>query len=210
MWCCLSLFLCFSLALSLARAVALHPPCVCVLNTVSPELRYFNVRKVLESTSLEQAVTTLRASKRDRPNNCTIVSPQGPAHLEVTCGSVGVVRPSETAESGDEGDLNSLRPGRLLHTNHYLDKDLAHLNSQYPEIIQSVPRLERAALLADEFQQANQRRRTASSDGQLGVEDLQALLRDHEGHPRSICRHPNSDEDTGEWITVRPALLHSE
>jgi isopenicillin-N N-acyltransferase-like protein len=172
---------------------------------------YFNVRKVLESSSLEQAVTTLRTSERDRPNNCTIVSPQGPAHLEITCGAVGVIRPTATGDSSDEDDLNCFRGGRLVHTNHYLAKDLAHLNSQYPEIIQSVPRLGRATRLADELQLANRHcHSSSSSDGHLDVDDLQALLRDHEAHPRSICRHPNSDEDTGEWITVRSASTHSK
>ena len=34
------------------------------------------------------------------------------------------------------------------------------------------------------------------------MSELQALLRDHENYPRSICRHPNPDEETGEWISV--------
>ena len=59
------------------------------------------------------------------------VSPQGACHLEVTCGSVGVVRPQQ---GGEEGDLSALRSGRLLHTNHYLHDDFAHLNSDFPGV----------------------------------------------------------------------------
>jgi hypothetical protein len=127
--------------------------------------------------------------------------------LEVTCGSVGVVRPNGGQEEGEqgEGDLSALRAGRVLHTNHYLHEQLAHLNSQYPEIIQSVPRLGRANLLADELEASNAGGGGGGGGGTcpLCVSDLQALFRDHEGKPRSICRHPNTDEDTGEWITVR-------
>ena len=98
---------------------------------------YFNVRRILESTTLPVAVATLRASQRDRPNNLTIVSPEGAAHLEVTCESVGVVRPE-----GGEGELAELRSGTVLHTNHYLEPGLQHINAKFPEIIQS-----RSALL---------------------------------------------------------------
>ena len=31
---------------------------------------------------------------------------------------------------------------------------------------------------------------------------MSVALSDHESHPRSICRHPNPDTETGEWITV--------
>jgi isopenicillin-N N-acyltransferase-like protein len=153
---------------------------------------YFNVRLILESASLGEAVNRLRASDRDRPNNLTVVSPEGPAHLEVTCQSVGVLRPA-----GDGEALAELRAGTMLHTNHYLHPSLEHMDSSAPEIIQSRPRLARATALAG----------AGGRGGRFGAEDLKRLLRDHDGHPRSICRHPNPDAETGEWTTVLSAVM---
>jgi isopenicillin-N N-acyltransferase like protein len=31
--------------------------------------------------------------------------------------------------------------------------------------------------------------------GDITVEDIQQALRDHAGHPRSICRHPDAEKD---------------
>ena len=50
-------------------------------------------------------------------------------------------------------------------------------------------------------------RATALAGEDCGVSELQALLRDHENYPRSICRHPNPDEETGEWISVLSCVM---
>jgi isopenicillin-N N-acyltransferase-like protein len=45
----------------------------------------------------------------------------------------------------------------------------------------------------------------------LSVEDLQAILRDHEGYPDSICRHENMDDPPEErYITVTGAIMDLE
>lgn len=81
---------------------------------------------------------------------------------------------------------------RLTHTNHCLDPRLAHHNDAFPELIQSRPRKSRIDQLL-----ARGTDRTS----------LEAALRDHEGYPRSICRHANDDPQHGFWTTVFSVLL---
>jgi isopenicillin-N N-acyltransferase-like protein len=46
--------------------------------------------------------------------------------------------------------------------------------------------------------------------GFAGLAQVQAALRDHEGHPQSICRHPNDDPRTGFWQSVFSAIIAPE
>ena len=168
----------------------------------------FNVRRVLESTSLAAAAATLRASRRDRPNNCTIVSPQGAAHLEITIDGVGVVRPLSSeplvVQAEPTAGLGQFEGGMIVHTNHCLHPELSGLNSQFAEIFQSVPRLARATAL---LQPAAAAPAAAAATAMQQVGTVQAVLRDHQNFPRSTCRHSNGDEETGDWITVLSVVM---
>ena len=145
---------------------------------------YFTLRRVFEGRSLDYAVTVISEAIRAVPANIMMSTPEGPANLEVTIDAVNVLRPA--AEEV------------LLHTNHCLHPNLASINSQFPELIQSRPRLERMSHLL----------RTGVSC--LNIEHLQTALQDHSGFPRSICRHANEDPGHGYWKTVFSVIMSVE
>jgi isopenicillin-N N-acyltransferase-like protein len=109
-------------------------------------------------------------------------TPQGPADLEVTVEEVHVLRGGEA--------------GAVVHTNHCLHPNLVTINREFPELIQSYGRLRRIQGLID-----------SCDDRQPALKHLQALLQDHEGYPRSICRHANDDPATGFWQTVFSVII---
>ena len=139
---------------------------------------YFTVREIYENDSLDGAVHAVRRARRVIPANIMLSTPQGPADLEVTIDEVHVLTPG----GGD----------RVTHTNHCRHPDLVSINEQFPELIQSHDRQSRIdELLA----------------GVDSVEAAQTALKDHRGHPRSICRHQNDDPETGYWKTVFSVVI---
>ena len=126
---------------------------------------YFTVRGIYESTSLEQTIDAVRRANRAVPANIMMITPQGPANLEVTVDNIHVLR-SESANI-------------VTHTNHCLHPDLVSINSAYPELIESHPRLDRV------------NEQLGISRQRFTIEQLKNALRDHSGHPKSICRHSN-------------------
>jgi isopenicillin-N N-acyltransferase-like protein len=142
---------------------------------------YFTVRAIYESDGLEEAVAAVGRAERAIPANILLATPQGPADLEVTTDEVHLLR--------DDGS------GMLVHTNHGLHPALESANTRFPELIQSRPRRDRMTALLDAARKP------------LRLTDLQAALRDHEGHPRSICRHVNDTPGTGYWASVFSVIL---
>jgi isopenicillin-N N-acyltransferase-like protein len=146
---------------------------------------YFTVRGILEANSLEGAVTAVRRAERAIPANIMMTTPQGPANLEVTVDDIYILR--------DPGN------GLVTHTNHARHPDLVSVNPAFPELIQSQPRLTRIdQLLA----------RPAGAEWSL--DQVQAALRDHDSHPKSICRHANDDPQHGFWTTVLSVIIAPE
>lgn len=145
---------------------------------------YFTLRRVFEGQSLDHAVTVIGDAERAIPANLMMSTPDGPANLEVTTESVNVLKPAL-------GEV-------LLHTNHCLHPNLASINSDFPELIQSRPRLKRMSELL----------RTGSSCA--SIESLKVALQDHSGFPRSICRHTNEDPGHGYWKTVFSVIMSVE
>jgi len=148
---------------------------------------YFTLRDLYEQSSLDDAVASITRATRAIPANIILATPQGPADLEVTVEDVHVLRP----ETGT----------RLTHTNHCLHPDLLPVNERFPELIQSYSRKERVDTLVDD---AMSHPGPAETDH---LETIKAALRDHDGHPRSICRHPNDDPTTGFWTTVFSVII---
>jgi isopenicillin-N N-acyltransferase-like protein len=142
---------------------------------------YFTVRGIFEADSLDGAVQAVRRAERAIPANIMLATPQGPADLEVTLDHVHVLQ--------DDG------LGRVTHTNHCRHPDLVAINDQFSELIQSHDRQRRMDQLLDLPQQ--------SPD----LDEVKKLLRDHDGYPRSICRHPNDDPKTGFWETVFSVII---
>jgi isopenicillin-N N-acyltransferase-like protein len=146
---------------------------------------YFTVRGIYASHSLESAVGAVRRAERAIPANIMLTTPQGPADLEVTLDAVHVLR--------DEG------LGRLTHANHCRHPALTPINDEFPELIQSHSRQAQIDELLDDHR-----------EGSLSVQDIERLLRDHGGYPRSICRHANDDPVTGFWQTVFSVIIEPE
>ena len=146
---------------------------------------YFTARAILEAGSLDEAVTAVSRAERAIPANIMMTTPQGPVNLEVTIDNVYVLR--------DAGQ------GIVTHTNHARHPELVAVNSGYPELIQSFPRLARIDQLLKK-----------SSGSKWSLEQLQSALRDHEGHPQSICRHPNNFPPHGFWETVFSVIIAPE
>lgn len=140
---------------------------------------YFTVRAIYESTSLDAATAAVRRAERAIPANIMLATPQGPADMEVTLGDVHVL--------GDENIVT--------HTNHCLHPDLVAINADFPELIESGPRLQRIGHLL------------GSKD--LTVAQAKVALRDHDNHPRSICRHANDHPETGFWVSVFSVVIEA-
>jgi isopenicillin-N N-acyltransferase-like protein len=142
---------------------------------------YFTVRGIYEADSLEAAVHAVQRADRAIPANIMLTTPQGPADLEVTLDCVHVLR-------------NEAGAG-ITHTNHCRHPELQAINQQFPELIQSHERQSRVDELLDLPRQ------------HPGVKEVMSLLRDHVGFPRSICRHANTDPQTGSWETVFSVVI---
>jgi isopenicillin-N N-acyltransferase like protein len=144
---------------------------------------YFTVRGIYETRSLEDAVEAVRRAQRAIPANLILATPQGPADLEITVDDVHVLR---------EGDCG---PDVVTHTNHCVHADLASINKDFAELIESGPRKCRV----DEL--------LAAAARPISRATLEAILRDHQDHPRSICRHTNDHPTTGFWTSVWSLLI---
>ena len=142
---------------------------------------YFTVREVYEQSSLDDCVQAVRRARRAIPANLILATPQGPADLEITVDDVHVLCDDEL----------------VVHTNHCLHPDLVAINADFPDLIESTPRKARISALLDP-QQA------------LGVAQMQAALKDHDNHPRSICRHENDDPETGFWVSVFSMVVEAD
>lgn len=142
---------------------------------------YFTVRGIYESTSLDEAVSAVRRAERAVPANIMLSTPQGPADLEVTIDDVRVLTDGQNRQ--------------VTHTNHCRHPDLVPINAEYPELIGSYARQSRIDALL------------MGGAARGDVARVQAALRDHDGHPRSICRHANDDPAHGHWRTVFSVII---
>lgn len=147
---------------------------------------YFIVRRVLEAESLDAAIDEVRSARRAIPANLLLATPQGPADFEILIDDLRVLRPDGGA-------------AWLTHTNHCLHPALAGVNDRFPELIESGPR---------------KRRIDALLEGAAGGDDVlraaQAALRDHQGAPRSICRHANDHPRHGFWTSVFSVVIEAD
>lgn len=142
----------------------------------------FHVRtwRALRSRTLTGAVTALTAGEHSCSANFVVGSS--------TDGAVDV----ETAPEGTR--QWPLENGRLVHTNHFLaPSELGLREPPNPRRRFSVARKERFGALLE------------ARDATIAT--LQHDLRDHDGHPNSVCRHPAPDEPNRPYQTVASAIL---
>ena len=144
---------------------------------------YFMVRGIYESRSLAGAIDAVRRAERAIPANIMLATPQGPADLEVTLDDVHVL-------VGEQG--------QVTHANHCKHAELLAVNDAYPELIESYPRQQRIDKLL------------SAAGGPLSLEAVKTVLKDHEGHPGSICRHANDHPQTGFWRTVFSVIIEPD
>ena len=159
--------------------------CVNTLPAAAREVgvpHYFTLRGIYESTSLDEAIRSVRRAHRAIPANIMLSTPQGPADLEIT---IDDVHPLEARQG----------LSYLGHTNHCLQPELKQNNVDYPELIESHPRYFQLESLLGEC------------DKPFSLKHVQQILADHDGHPRSICRHPNGHPGHGFWVTVFSIVL---
>lgn len=157
---------------------------------------YFTVRGIYEATSLEGAIHAVRRAERAIPANIMLATPDGPADLEVTTDDVHVLKPT-TPGARASVSHNADSAAIVTHANHCLHADLARINDEFPELIQSRPRQRRINSLLDDSPRPE-------------LMTIQAALADHEGFPRSICRHPNDDVGTGHWQTTFSVIIETD
>ncbi|QDU10007.1 C45 family autoproteolytic acyltransferase/hydolase [Gimesia aquarii] len=145
---------------------------------------YFTLRGLYEAKSLDEAANAIQRANRAIPVNIMLATPEGPADIEASIENVYVLHPDETSW--------------ITHTNHCLHPEICEYNEQFPELIESHPRKARIDTLLN------------SSANGMNIDEIKVALSDHEGHPRSICRHVNHDEGTGFWQTVFSAIIEPE
>ena len=92
----------------------------------------------------------------------------------------------------------------LTHTNHCLHPDLVPINQRFPELIQSHSRKRRIDTLIPSSPVSG------TAEHTVDLEPIKTALRDHNGHPRSICRHANDDPETGFWSTVFSVIIEPD
>lgn len=143
---------------------------------------YFTLRGIYKTRTLKDAVQAVERAQRAIPANIMMATPQGPANLEVTCDRVYVLENSQ----------------QLTHTNHCLHPELLGVNREFPELIESGPRHHRIDKLLGEATE------------NMSVDQMKELLADHDGYPKSICRHSNDHPQHGFWTTVFSVIVDVE
>lgn len=139
---------------------------------------YFLVRFIYQARSLDEIVNKIGSARRAMTANAAMITPEGPADLEITLDSVKLLRAGESET--------------LVHTNHCVHESLVSYNEQHADAIygQSFERKDRAEELLSQIT-------GAAASKQVSVDDVKAILSDRQGYPTSINRYPNDDPATG-------------
>ena len=100
----------------------------------------------------------------------------------VLCDGLGEIADIELTSDGPL-EMPAEGLGALVHSNHYLCPPHACAENFARSLPDSFPRQQRMQELV------------RSRLGRLTVDDLKEFLRDHDGHPTSLCRHPHVGAD---------------
>jgi isopenicillin-N N-acyltransferase-like protein len=139
-----------------------------------------NLQLVLRhARSAEEGVQIVREQPRVAGMNMMIADERTAYAVEITDSQVHVFEPED---------------GILVRTNHYLAPALQHLAPTPSEYPGTFERYDRASEMA------------AARQGQLGPQDMLAILSDHaEDGRESICRHANGVEGVGQTYAAMVA-----
>lgn len=129
-------------------------------------------RRALRFTRLDDMHQALTGTPRSHSGNHLLASQEGAAvDVEAVPGQTFSLYPEE---------------GILVHANHFLHPDAAGAATD-----QSKPKpgsLERDCRVRDLLR---------AKHGSIEIDDVKAALQDHEGFPKSVCRHPDTSSDVG-------------
>lgn len=140
------------------------------------------MRGILDCERLGDAVQKIVSRNRGSNNNCLL------AHAD------GAALDFETTP--DQWDFIYPEAGVLIHTNHFTSERLKAHDTGVIEYPDTLLRLGRA------------RQKLSKRAGEITVEDIQAVLRDHLNHPDSICRHPDGrDPELEQAQTVASIIM---
>jgi len=133
----------------------------------------FHVRTwaILRAQTLETAIDVITSEERSCSANFLIGQANGHAEvvdIESAPGTSCTIAP---------------RDGVLAHANHFTDPNA--LGIWQPLAEEKSSTYQRAARMAELLEQGK-------AAGTLNAEGLMRILRDHDGWPESVCRHPNS------------------
>jgi isopenicillin-N N-acyltransferase-like protein len=129
--------------------------------------RYLLARRMLESSSLEEAMKAIEIPRGASTNNLLMDSTRRVVDIEFT---VDDVRTLEMEKD----------KGFFVHSNHYLHPDLVGTETMVT-IPDSKDRIVRINKLLSE--------QIIEKKNKITVEKMHEILSDHDGYPVSICRH---------------------
>jgi isopenicillin-N N-acyltransferase-like protein len=130
----------------------------------------FLCRKALAQRTADDAIRAITSARRLSGMNYMLGDADGEvASLEVTGTKHAIVGP---------------RDGWVAHTNHYVDERVGALEC----LVDGSPRKANTTARLRRWKELMRERA-----GQIGMDDLQAMHRDHANAPDSICRHPDAE-----------------
>ena len=140
------------------------------------------LREALNAPRLGLAVAAIYRDVRADSGNYLLAHAEGEAvNLEATPSEVGFLHPKD---------------GLLAHTNHFLTPCLQMGDRGISESDNTLVRYGRAIRLL------------RAQAGQVTVETLKSIFRDHFNHPKAICRHPDpSQPDIERSATLASMIL---
>lgn len=148
---------------------------------------YFLKRRMMESSTFDECVALAQDYRFSSSANIVLASKEGKvANLEVLPGEIAVLTDPS---------------GAVTHTNHCQHPPFQAKDQLAPSFeVDTFKRLDRIR----EYMRSN----GIESGGKLGVDDMKRILSDHDGRPKSICRHqggnPNISKTTLSLI-IEPA-----
>ncbi|MGZ4358418.1 MAG: C45 family autoproteolytic acyltransferase/hydrolase [Gaiellaceae bacterium] len=129
--------------------------------------RLMQMRASLACETLQEAVECVLHPARASSYNWVFATPEQALNVEGSA-TASIIRQLEPG-------------GTLVHTNHYLEPEMARFETDLEYAQHSSARCDSA-------------RRLAAGPGPLTLERLRVILSDHEGAPDSLCRHAGKAE----------------
>ncbi len=139
------------------------------------------LRGILNCERFGDAIARIAAADRGSANNCVLAHRDGMA-MDFELGPQAL-------------DFFYPENGLLVHTNHFISERLKPIEAALTEFPDSLLRLGRA------------KQKLLPRAGQISVEDLKGVFRDHFNHPDAICRHPDERDPEAERVQTIVSII---